>query len=247
MLPAMLLAAACLAAPAAAAPPAACTAAQSVRVTDQVDNMKSGGECSCPSFPAPPADGSRCPPKGQECGVAPGTTPNYYRQLTDSPEWPGINGCRNTSAPQPVPGCFSWCAAQCAPRGQRVRPVEFTRQGRPQVRALQHHQGAARRPQLRLARDRHRLLRQGRRRRRHLLHCPWPWPRPGPWPGSGSLAHPFAHPFADPPAASAEPDGELRPVRQPSRDVPERPALPQVREDLLPLPQVSELREMPKR
>ena len=87
-----------------------CTAATSVRQALQVDNTKSGGMCVCPSFPAPPADGSRCPPKGATCGAAPGTLTNYYTRANTDPTFPGIPGCRNASR---TPPCYSWCAALC--------------------------------------------------------------------------------------------------------------------------------------
>ena len=89
---------------------AACTAATSVREALQVDNTKSGGMCVCPSFPAPPADGSRCPPKSTTCGEAPGTLTNYYKRLNADPTFPGIEGCRNSSR---LPPCYAWCSALC--------------------------------------------------------------------------------------------------------------------------------------
>ena len=88
----------------------ACTAASSVREALQVDNTKSGGMCICPSFPAPPADGSRCPPKSTTCGEAPGTLTNYYKRLNADPTFPGIEGCRNSSR---LPPCYAWCSALC--------------------------------------------------------------------------------------------------------------------------------------
>ena len=223
-----------------------------------MNSVSSGGRCVCPGF----ASGSRCPPKGQTCGVAPGTLPNYYKQIRSDPTWRSIAECRNASLSPP---CYAWCASLCeadtacmtfafhdkgGPQCELYNVTNATRGGgwvRRQQRA-QYSQRAesmcmraalaparARAPLPSLsccatcaplsfaARVRGWLLQQGRaRRRRQLLR----W-RTGP--RSVAVANSSA-------AAGTGTRHQLQSQREPARDVPERQAVPEVWQSVLPLP-----------
>jgi len=83
-----------------------CTPQESTYLKSQVHPIRSGGMCVCPSSPD-----ERCPPKGQECGVANGTLPNYYKVVENASV--NVDICRQWLKDKSPNQCHLWCAREC--------------------------------------------------------------------------------------------------------------------------------------